>query len=87
VWSKVGSFVEGLHIVGDILTKISDNCVIKFTCCIVVYVLIFMGYHMCGYNCVYFYGYFLYMLHVYVYCYFSVNLFIYRCICMFMFYI
>jgi hypothetical protein len=46
-----------------------------------------MGYHMCGYNCVYFYGYFLYMLHVYVYYYFSVNLCIYRCICMFTFYI
>jgi hypothetical protein len=36
-----------------------------------------MGYHMCGYNYVYFYGYFLYMLHVYVYCYFSVNMCIY----------
>jgi hypothetical protein len=27
------------------------------------------------------------MLHVYIYCYFSVNLCIYRCICMFTFYI
>jgi hypothetical protein len=36
-----------------------------------------MGYHMCDYNCVYFYGYCLYMLHVYVYCYFNVNLCIY----------
>jgi hypothetical protein len=42
---------------------------------------------MCGYNCVNFYGYFLYMLHVYVYCYFSVNPCIYICIWMFMFYI
>jgi hypothetical protein len=46
-----------------------------------------MGYHMCSYNYVCFYGYFLYMLHVYVYCYFSVNLCIYRGICMFTFYI
>jgi hypothetical protein len=38
VWSKAGRFVEGLHAVGDILTKISVNCVINlhaallFTC-------------------------------------------------------
>jgi hypothetical protein len=38
VWSKAGRFVEGLHAVGDILTKISSNCVINlhaallFTC-------------------------------------------------------
>jgi hypothetical protein len=38
VWSKDGRFVEGLHVVGDILTKISVNCVINlqvallFTC-------------------------------------------------------
>jgi hypothetical protein len=38
VWSKAGRFVEGLHAVGDILTKISANCVINlhvallFTC-------------------------------------------------------
>jgi hypothetical protein len=42
---------------------------------------------MCSYNCVYFYMYFLYMFHVYVYCYFSVNLCIYKGICMFTFYI
>jgi hypothetical protein len=29
VWSKAGRFVEGLHVVGDILTKISVNCVIN----------------------------------------------------------
>jgi hypothetical protein len=28
---------------------------------------------MCGYNCLYSYGYFLYMMHVCVYCYFSMN--------------
>jgi len=44
-----------------------------------------MGYHMCGYNCVYFYAYFLYMLHVYAYYYFNVNPCNYGCICMFMF--
>jgi hypothetical protein len=38
VWSKARRFVEGLHAVGDILTKISVNCVINlhaallFTC-------------------------------------------------------
>jgi hypothetical protein len=46
-----------------------------------------MGYHMCGYNCVYFYGYFLYMMLVYDYYYFSVNPCIYRCIWLFTFYI
>jgi hypothetical protein len=30
-----------------------------------------------GYNCLYVYGYFLYMLHVYVYGYFSMNFFFY----------
>jgi hypothetical protein len=29
VWSKAGRFMEGLHAVGDILTKISVNCVIN----------------------------------------------------------
>jgi hypothetical protein len=56
VWSKAGRFVEGLHAVGDILTKISANCVINlhaallFTClflwviiCVVITVFIFMG--------------------------------------------
>jgi hypothetical protein len=38
VWSKAGRFVEGLHVVGDIIIKISVNCVINlhvallFTC-------------------------------------------------------
>jgi hypothetical protein len=38
VWSKDGKFVEGLHAVGDIITKITVNCVINlhvallFTC-------------------------------------------------------
>jgi hypothetical protein len=45
-----------------------------------------MGYHMCGYNCVYFYGYCLYILHVYVYCYFSMNPCNYICICVFTFF-
>jgi hypothetical protein len=53
--------MEGLHAVGDILTKISVNCVFLWV------------YLMCGYICLYIYGYFLYMLHVYVYYYFNVN--------------
>ena len=56
MWSKAGRFVEGLHAVGDTLTKISANCVINlhaallFTClflwviiCAVITVSIFMG--------------------------------------------
>jgi len=56
VWSKARRFVEGFHIVGDILTKISVNCVINlhvallFMCiflwviiCAIITVFIFMG--------------------------------------------
>jgi hypothetical protein len=56
MWSKSGRFMEGLHAVGDILTKISSNCVknlhvaFLFTClflwviiCAVITVFIFMG--------------------------------------------
>jgi hypothetical protein len=42
VWSKAGRFVEGLHTVGDIFTKISVNCV--------------LNYMLHYYLCVYFYG-------------------------------
>jgi hypothetical protein len=34
--------MEGLHVVGDIITKISVNCVIN-SCCIIISVFIFMG--------------------------------------------
>jgi hypothetical protein len=64
VQSKAGRFVEGLHAVGDILTKISVNCVINlhvallFTCvflwvtiCVVISVFIFMG--IAGICCMY----------------------------------
>ena len=43
MWSKAGRFVEGLHTVGDNITKISANLGDKFTCHIVIYMLIFMG--------------------------------------------
>jgi hypothetical protein len=56
MWSKAGRFVEGLHAVGDILTKISVNFVINlhatllFMCvflwviiCVVITLFIFMG--------------------------------------------
>jgi hypothetical protein len=56
VWSKAGRFVEGLHTFGDILTKISVNCVINlhvallFMClflwviiCVVITAFNFMG--------------------------------------------
>jgi hypothetical protein len=86
VWSKAGRFVEGLHAIGDIITKISAICVIKlhvllFTCSIL------WVYLMHGYDYLYIYGYFLYMLHVYVYSNFRLNLCIYRCIFMHTFYI
>jgi hypothetical protein len=69
--------MEGLHVVGDILTKISVNFVINYmlhNClrvCFYVFILCVV------YNYVYIYGYFLYMLHVYVYYYLSMNLCIY----------
>jgi hypothetical protein len=66
VWSKDGSFVEGLHRLSDFLTKVSGNCV-----------LIYMLHY---YLCVYFYGYCLFMMHVYVYCYFRMTMCIYRMI-------
>jgi hypothetical protein len=56
VWYKAERFVEGMHEVGDILTKISANCVINLhaallsTClflwviiCAVITMFIFMG--------------------------------------------
>jgi hypothetical protein len=79
--------MEGLHAVGDIITKISANCVIKLHVAL-LFMCSFYGFILCMVMTVmYIYGYFLYMLHVYVYCYFSVNLCIYRCICMPTFYI
>jgi hypothetical protein len=59
-WSKSGRIMEGLHIVGGILSNTSINCV-----------LIYM---MCIYTGVYVYGFFLCMLHVYLYYYFHMNL-------------
>ena len=73
MWSNSGRFVEGLHAVGDIPTKISVNCVINLDATLLFMCLFLWVYHMCGYNRLYIYGYFLYMLHVYVYYYFSMN--------------
>jgi hypothetical protein len=56
--------MEGLHAVGDILTKISANCVISLHVALL-------------FTCL-FYGYFLYMLHVCVHCYFITNPCIYE---------
>jgi hypothetical protein len=78
VWSKAGRFVEGLHAVGDILTKISVNCVLNYMLHYYLCVY-FYGFFLCVvYTCLYIYGYFLSMLHVYVYCYFCMNLCIYK---------
>jgi hypothetical protein len=87
VWSKAGRFMEGLHTVGDIITKISAICVIKLHAALLFTCSVLWVYLMHGYDCLYIYGYFLYMLHVYVYDNFNVNLCIYRCICVHTFYI
>ena len=73
MWSKAGRFVEGLYTVGDILTKISVNCVINLHVALLFTCLFLWVYLMCSYNCLYVYGYFLYMLLVYAYYYFSMN--------------
>jgi hypothetical protein len=74
VWSKAGKFVEGLHTVGDIITKISVNYVIKLHVALLFTYLFLWVYYICGYKCLYSYGYCMYMLHVCVYYYFSMNL-------------
>ena len=56
MWSKAGRFVDCMHAIGDILTKISVNCVINlhaalllmclfygFIICVFITVFIFMG--------------------------------------------
>jgi FtsH-binding integral membrane protein len=73
MWSKDGSFVKGLHTFGHILTKISVNCVIHLHVALLFTCLFLWVYSMCGYNCLYSYGYCLYMLYVCVYFYFSMN--------------
>jgi len=77
MWSKVGRFVDGLHAVSDIITKISVNCVINLHVVVLFTCLFLWVSIMHDHNCLYVYGYFPYMLHVCVYCYFSVNSCIY----------
>jgi hypothetical protein len=48
--------MEGLHVVGDIFTKISVNCL--------------LNYMLHYYLCIYFYGVFMCVLHEYYYYYF-----------------
>ena len=71
--------MEGLHTIGDIFTKISVNHVINLHVALLFMCLFLWVYPMCGYNCLYIYGYFMYMLNVYVYCYFNMNPCIYIC--------
>jgi hypothetical protein len=73
MWSNDGRFMEGLQAVGDILTKISVNCVINLHVALLFMCLFLWVYPMCGYNYLYIYGYCLYMMHVYVYYYFGMN--------------
>jgi hypothetical protein len=47
MWSKVGRFVEGLHVVGDILKSISVNGVIKLYAALLSTCL-FYGFIICG---------------------------------------
>jgi hypothetical protein len=65
--------VEGLHIAGDIINKITSNCVINLHVALLFMCSVLWVYPMRGYNCLYVYGYLLYMLDAYVYCYFSMN--------------
>jgi hypothetical protein len=54
VWSKAGWFVEGLHVVGDILTKISVNCVINLCDALLVtclFLWVFSVYVACLHHC------------------------------------
>jgi hypothetical protein len=69
--------MDGLHAVGDILTKISVSCVINLHVALLFTCLFLWVSPMHDYNCLYVYGYFLYMLHVCVYCYYSMNSCIY----------
>jgi hypothetical protein len=66
VWSKAHRFMEGLHIVSDNLIKISVNCVINLHVALLFTCFILWFYPMRDYDCLYVYGYFMYMLHVYV---------------------
>jgi hypothetical protein len=76
VWFKAGRCLEGLHAVGDIITKIRVNSVINLHDALLFTCLFLWVYPMYGYNSLYIYGYCLYMLHVYVYFYFSMKSFI-----------
>jgi hypothetical protein len=64
--------VDGLDAVGDIVTKISTNCVINLYAAL-LFTCLFYGLIICVVITVWKFGYFLYMLHVYVYCYYHVN--------------
>jgi hypothetical protein len=77
VWSKPGRFVDSLHVVGDILTKISVNCVINLHVALLFTCLFLWVSPMHDYNCLYAYGYFPYTMHVCVYFYFSMKSCIY----------
>ena len=68
MWSKVGRLVEGLHVVGVILTKISVNCVINLHVAMLFTCYFLWVYPMRGYSCMYSYGYCMYMFPVYVAC-------------------
>jgi hypothetical protein len=43
--------MEGLHVVGDIITKISANCVINLYAVLLFTCLVLWVYLMHGYNC------------------------------------
>jgi hypothetical protein len=57
VWSKAGRFVEVLHTIGDILTKISANYVINLHAALLFTCSVLWVYPMHGYNYLYVYGY------------------------------
>jgi hypothetical protein len=77
--------VEGLHVVGDILTKISVNCVINLHAALLFMCIFLWVYPMRDYNCLYVMG---------ISCIFCMPMFIFislgihvftKCMCLFMF--
>jgi hypothetical protein len=53
MWSKAGRFMDGMHVVGDIITKISAFWVIKLHVALLFTCSVLWVYLMHGYDCLY----------------------------------
>ena len=78
-------FVDGLYAIGDNISKISTNRMIKLYVATFIYVIMLWFIIYVIINVCMFMGISLYMLHICVYCYFSTKSFITECNCLFMF--